>query len=92
MKNSGRKVLVVQTNGYGKYLGQLKVKFDQRGEMTSYNGNPILLDSAKPKDQQLERLVQDYSERVKKKMDVVIGASSIFIDGGRPKCRCESDN
>jgi 2',3'-cyclic-nucleotide 2'-phosphodiesterase (5'-nucleotidase family) len=87
--STGRKVLVVQTSGYGKYLGQLKVEFDSRGEMSGYDGNPVLLDSSKPKDQDLERLVQDYSERVKAKMDIIVGSSSVFIDGGRPKCRLE---
>ena len=38
------KTLVVQAFAYGKYLGKLDVTFDENGVITSYGGNPILLD------------------------------------------------
>ena len=39
------KTLVVQTNGYGRYLGKLKVTFDSSGQISAYEGNPILLNN-----------------------------------------------
>nr|CAD7397876.1 unnamed protein product [Timema poppensis] len=45
-QSSGRKVPVVQAYAYTKYLGQLDLVFDEHGEIISYKGNPILLDSS----------------------------------------------
>ena len=43
---SGSETLVVQDFTWGKYLGQLNVEFDGNGDVVSYTGNPILLDSS----------------------------------------------
>ncbi|XP_066299913.1 5'-nucleotidase-like [Branchiostoma lanceolatum] len=43
---SGRFVLVVQDYAFGKYLGYLKLKFNDAGEVTEFDGNPILLNSS----------------------------------------------
>lgn len=43
---SGGKTLVVQAFAYGKYLGKLDVEFDEDGNLKSYDGEPILLDSS----------------------------------------------
>ncbi len=86
---SGRKVLVLTTSGYGKYLGRLDVKFDPEGEMQSHSGNPVLLSQERREDPEVERLVSLYREQVNQKMNVEVGQSSVFIDGGRPRCRLE---
>ncbi|KAH9525067.1 5'-nucleotidase [Bulinus truncatus] len=38
------KVLVIQDYAYGKYLGELNVTFNDKGEVKAWSGNPILLD------------------------------------------------
>ena len=48
-ETSGNNVLVVQDYAFGKYLGYLKVTFDNTGKVKSWSGNPILLDSSVPK-------------------------------------------
>ena len=40
----GQDVPVVQAFKYSKYLGYLHVEFSEDGEVTSYSGNPKLLD------------------------------------------------
>lgn len=40
------KTLVVQALAFGKYLGNLQVDFDASGEVSSWSGNPILLDGS----------------------------------------------
>ena len=45
-QDNGAKVLVVQDYAYGKYMGHLQLTFDEQGVVTSYGGNPILLDSS----------------------------------------------
>lgn len=44
----GRQVPVVQAFAFGKYLGFLKVTFNNDGEVVKVSGNPILLDSSVP--------------------------------------------
>ena len=45
---TNRKVPVVQAYAYTKYLGYLKMKFDDKGELTEWEGNPILLTQDMP--------------------------------------------
>ena len=86
---TGKKVLVVQTSGYGKFLGYLKVKFDRAGDVVNFAGNPILLDQSVDQDAEVEAMVAKYRARVAEKMEVVVGNADVFLDGGRPKCRLE---
>lgn len=50
----GRKVPVVQAYAFGKYLGHLKVTFDDAGNVVRSEGNPILLDSSIAQGKALE--------------------------------------
>jgi hypothetical protein len=45
-QDNGDRVLVVHDFAFGKYLGFLQVSFDDQGKVTSYGGNPILLDGS----------------------------------------------
>ena len=47
-QDSGAEVLVVQAYAYGKYLGFLRLQFDDGGKVISWTGQPILLDSSVP--------------------------------------------
>ena len=42
---------------YGKYLGKLRVVFDNNGELSSWNGNPILINETYLKDENVSQLV-----------------------------------
>lgn len=46
--DDGRDVPVVQAFAFGKYLGYLKVTFDEAGNVVEAKGNPILMDSSIP--------------------------------------------
>lgn len=45
-KENGKTALVVQAYTFTKYLGNLSVTFDNAGEITSWEGSPILLDKS----------------------------------------------
>ena len=66
------KSLVVQTNGYGRYLGALHVTFNQNGDPLEWQGNPILLNDTIPQDPQLQSLVEMYRKAVTSKMDTIV--------------------
>lgn len=68
--NPEAKVLVVQAFAYGKYLGNLKVDFDDEGHVTSWSGNPILLNSSIPKDPTVLQQTQQMKVEVDKVAEV----------------------
>ena len=45
-QDNGAKALIVQAYAYGKYMGHLQLTFNDEGVVTSYTGNPILLDNS----------------------------------------------
>lgn len=46
--HADHKTLVVQAFAYGKYVGRLNLEFDDDGEVVSYDGRPVLMDSSIP--------------------------------------------
>jgi hypothetical protein len=44
-----------QAYAFGKYLGYLNINVDEDGEVTSWNGNPILLNGSIPQGFVLSR-------------------------------------
>ena len=60
------KVPVVQAFAYGKYLGHLKVEFDDKGKVTSWSGSPILLNNSVAKDPAVDQMVQQMKLEVDK--------------------------
>ena len=72
LSEPARSVLVVQDYYYGKYLGYLKVKFDDRGRVTEWSGNPILLDKSVQKDPQTEQELARMKRAVDKLAEVRI--------------------
>ena len=46
--DTGRTVPVVQAYAYTKYLGRFKMSFNDDGEMTKWEGKPVLLDKTIP--------------------------------------------
>jgi len=85
---AGGKTLVVQTNGYGRFLGDLTVGFDpESGALVNWEGRPIFLDSTIKRDQGLLKKVEWYSDQVAAFMSLPIGKAEVALYGGRPACR-----
>ncbi|KAG8011533.1 Snake venom 5'-nucleotidase [Nibea albiflora] len=79
----GRQVPVVQAYAFGKYLGHLKVTFDDAGNVMKSTGNPILLDSSIP--QGVEKNLANYSAQV-------VGETLVFLNGTTEECRFRECN
>ncbi|EDV25256.1 uncharacterized protein TRIADDRAFT_57018 [Trichoplax adhaerens] len=90
--NSSRKVLVVQDFYFGKYLGDLQVVFDNFGEVKSYGGNPILLNSSIAKDGTVQAMVTEYKKQVTSETQKEIGKTYVFLDGQRSTVRLRESN
>ncbi|XP_052241530.1 5'-nucleotidase-like isoform X2 [Dreissena polymorpha] len=88
----GGRALVVQDYTFGKYLGYLNVTFDVNGAVTSYGGNPILLDASVPEDPGLLVEVATWRLDVDALKTNVIGETVVTLDGRREICRLRECN
>lgn len=83
----GIEIPVVQAYAYSKYLGHLKLTFDDAGNVIEAEGEPILMDgSVTPDEATLGRIKELGAplEELKSKQVAVTGAP---IDGDRASCR-----
>jgi len=87
MANDGSKTLVVQDFEYGKYLGRLNIKFNDGGELISWNGNPVLLDNKIEEDAGMVALVTEMLKPIEAQKNASIGRSMVALEGFRSVCR-----
>lgn len=86
--SDGTNTLVVQAFAYGKYVGLLNATFDTNtGRITKYAGNPILMDSKIPEDEEIKQLVTSYQSKMSSEYKQVIGSSRVKLEGEDYICR-----
>uniref|UniRef100_T1HRG2 Uncharacterized protein n=2 Tax=Rhodnius prolixus TaxID=13249 RepID=T1HRG2_RHOPR len=88
-QHSGKKVPVVQAYGYTKYLGKLDLVWDDKYELVTAKGNPILLNSAVAKEPNVESEILIWKSKLDGKLELKIGAAKVFLDG---LCRLKECN
>jgi 5'-nucleotidase len=86
---AGKQVPIVQAYAYGKYLGELEIVFDDDGNVTSANGNPILLDVSVAADKDITARLGELSKPLEEVRTKVIGRTDAEIDGSRDTCRAQ---
>ncbi|EDV20502.1 5'-nucleotidase [Trichoplax sp. H2] len=90
--DTNRKVLVVQDFYFGKYLGDLQTVFDDDGEVKSFGGNPILLNSSVAMDPTIKGYVDEFSKAIIAQGKQEIGKTYVFLDGQRTTIRLRESN
>ncbi|CAL1534959.1 unnamed protein product, partial [Lymnaea stagnalis] len=90
--DSGQRVLVVQDYAYGKYLGELHVTFNDEGRVTSWWGNPLLLDNSVPQDPETLSMIARYQPDIEKQKTKVVGQTYVDLLADRVKCRTTECN
>ncbi|XP_078086190.1 5'-nucleotidase [Mustelus asterias] len=85
--DDGKDVPVVQAYAYGKYLGHLKVTFDEKGLVTKAKGNPILLNSNIPQDEVLLTDVNSWKKALGNFSKEFIGQTLVYLNGTMEECR-----
>ncbi|WP_421593836.1 5'-nucleotidase C-terminal domain-containing protein [Shinella sp. M27] len=83
----GYKVPVVQAGAYTKYLGDLKVVFDDAGVVKEASGEPILIDSKIKPDEAVLARIKELSGPIEELKNKIVAESSAPIDGSRETCR-----
>ncbi|XP_039604001.1 5'-nucleotidase [Polypterus senegalus] len=90
--DDGREVPVVQAYAFGKYLGFLRVNFDEQGNVRQATGNPILLNSSISEDKDLLDEVDKWKEKLKEFSSHVIGRTLVYLNGSHLECRFRECN
>ncbi|KAJ8270818.1 hypothetical protein GJAV_G00119630 [Gymnothorax javanicus] len=83
----GYKVPVVQAYTFGKYLGFLKVTFDEAGRVVTATGNPILLDSTIPEDPGVRADVDEWKKSFATFSSLYVGKTLVYLNGTEEACR-----
>lgn len=84
---TGHKVLVVQAGDLSKYVGFLRIYFDQNGEPVRWEGNPIYLEHDIPKDPTVVHELKPWKIVLDKTTKEVIAKSNVPLSTSR--CRYE---
>ncbi|WP_011582043.1 MULTISPECIES: 5'-nucleotidase C-terminal domain-containing protein [Chelativorans] len=91
----GYQVPVVQAASYSKYLGDLKVVFDDSGVVKEASGEPKLLDAQVQPDEAVLARVKELAGPIEELKAQVVSETSASIDGSRETCRareCQMGN
>ncbi|ANH05262.1 bifunctional metallophosphatase/5'-nucleotidase [Shinella sp. HZN7] len=83
----GYKVPVVQAAAYSKYLGNLKVVFDDAGVVKESSGEPILIDSSVKPDEAVLARIKELGGPIEELKNKIVAESAAPIDGSREVCR-----
>lgn len=90
--DDGRKVPVVQAYAFGKYLGYLKVDFDEKGNVVTSHGNPILLNSSIPEDPSIKAEINEWRIKLDNYSTKALGKTIVYLDGSTQSCRFKECN
>ncbi|XP_013418346.1 5'-nucleotidase-like, partial [Lingula anatina] len=80
LRRGGSNVLIVTDFKFAKYLGYLQVTFDDAGELTSWNGNPILLDESVLQDSGILTEMQPWKQPVIELGQTKIGTTLVELN------------
>ncbi|MCQ4634342.1 5'-nucleotidase C-terminal domain-containing protein [Shinella sp. CPCC 100929] len=83
----GYKVPVVQAGAYSKYLGNLKVVFDDAGVVKASSGEPILIDASIKPDEAVLARIKELGGPIEELKNKIVAESASPIDGSREVCR-----
>ena len=84
---NGNETLVVQAGRSTRYLGVIKVRFDEAGRVTGYTGDLTELTPAMPRDDATETFVRRSGEAVEKERKRVLATNEEHFYDGLDDCR-----
>lgn len=84
---NGVEVPIVTAYAYSKYLGELKVTFDDNGVVKASSGAPVLLDNTITPDAGFAARVAELGKPLEELRQKEIGSTAGVIDGSRDNCR-----
>lgn len=92
-QKGGKKVPVVQAYAYTKYMGRLYLKIDtDSGKITSFKGDPLLLNSKIPQDRDVLDILDKYRPKVEALDHKIMGRTKVYLEGRDIICRQKECN
>ncbi|KGD92043.1 5'-nucleotidase C-terminal domain-containing protein [Rhizobium sp. YS-1r] len=85
----GYKVPVVQAFQYSRYLGDLKVVFDDNGVVKEASGEPVPVDAKFQPDQAMVARIDELKAPIEETKKKIVGSAEAAIDGDRRNCRAK---
>ncbi|MCJ8150530.1 5'-nucleotidase C-terminal domain-containing protein [Shinella sedimenti] len=86
---AGVEVPIAQAYAYSKYLGELKVVFDDAGKVTATSGAPLLLDAAVTPHTGFAARVKELGAPIEELKKKEVAETTDTIDGSRETCRAQ---
>ena len=83
----GIEVPIVQAGAYSKYLGELSIRFDNKGVVTAAFGEPHLLDASVKADAPFAAMVASLGKPIAELKNKQVSSATATIDGDRDICR-----
>ena len=83
----GYKVPVVQAASYSKYLGEIKIVFDDSGVVKEATGDPIYLDKSVTPDEAVLARIKELGAPIEALKTQEVSEATAAIDGSRDNCR-----
>lgn len=80
---------IVQAYAYGKFLGELNVTFDDEGNITKAEGEPLIMDAAVTEDQDTVDRIAEAAKPLEEIRNRVVADTAEAIDGERGNCRAQ---
>ncbi|CAB3245664.1 unnamed protein product [Arctia plantaginis] len=68
-------VLIVQASAFTKYMGNLSVYFDTKGDYRKWEGGPLFLDRSIPEDAEIKAKLEPYAKLVHEAENESVGES-----------------
>ncbi|EDQ34438.1 5''-nucleotidase/2'',3''-cyclic phosphodiesterase [Hoeflea phototrophica DFL-43] len=84
---SGVDVPIVQAYAYSKYVGEVKVTFDDAGKVISAEGEPHLLDASVTPDEDFLARVTELGAPIEELKNKIVADATDTIEGSRDVCR-----
>lgn len=72
--------------------GVLNLTFDDSGDLVDFAGQPILMDSSIPQDEDVLQLLEKYRPEIDQINVKIIGKSKVTLDGNDVNCRTKECN
>lgn len=84
-RQDGKTVLITQASCYTKYLGNISVVYNSDGDVVSWNGAPIYLDTDSPQNEYINEELQPWKESVDEVGNQVLGSTLVKLN--QDNCR-----
>lgn len=85
--SDGAEVPVATAFAYSKYLGELKLTFDDEGRVTAAEGAPILLDASVPEDPAIAARVAELAKPLEELRQKQVAEIAVPLGADRADCR-----